>query len=502
MAPVVSVSQYFEESKSSKHHNRSGPDQLRGKYSRRCGQQISKGSRLESVRSTCSKGVQKMGNTRCRSYGHSFITESANVLCMEQRRPRSLGSGFSGSRHRLELFQSSVLLPSFPFAGPSSSQSKGPEGGQDDIDSSVVAYQALLQHSDEYDPGLQEVQVREEHGGGHVHRSTSPGREALPLGRLFDYWESRPEHTGLSKTAQELVSASWRNRTELTYSSAWRKWCGYCNEQGICPTSPVLNNVLDYLGFLFDQGLKYRTINCARSALSSTLTPINGFKVGQHPVVTRLMKGVFNSRPPIASVCGAWSVCQVLALLKQWSPSASLDLKCLTLKTVMLLALASPKRCNSLGLLTIKQDFFEISESYVKFQPDGLEKHSRPGLVATPLRIDALTDDPRIDPVHYVKAYLKRTKLIRKSESFFVTHKSPHGSASVTTIARWLAQVISQSGQKGTGGSVRSGSSSYALARGASLEAVLEAGDWSRVSTFKKFYYKPVPLTYMKHVLS
>ena len=62
--------------------------------------------------------------------------------------------------------------------------------------------------------------------------------------------------------------------------------------------------------------------------------------------------------------------------------------------------------------------------------------------------------------------------------------------------------MIGLSGQKGTGGSVRSGSSSYALSKGASIATVLEAGDWSRISTFKKHYYKPVPLSYSEHVLN
>ena len=99
-----------------------------------------------------------------------------------------------------------------------------------------------------------------------------------------------------------------------------------------------------------------------------------------------------------------------------------------------------------------------------------------------------------------MKTYINRTKQIRKSEQLFVTHNAPHKAASVSTIARWIAQVIAFSGQKGTGGSVRSVSSSYALAKGTSLEAVLCAGDWSRVATFKKFYYKPVPLSYMQNV--
>ena len=263
-----------------------------------------------------------------------------------------------------------------------------------------------------------------------------------------------------------------------------------------------MNEILDYLGFLFNKGLQYRSINCARSALSSTLKPIDGFQVGQHPLVSRLMKGVFNTRPPLPKVCPAWSVSKVLDWLRQWGPASSLDLKCLTLKTVMLLSLTTSKRCDSLSMFSLKNGFCEISESYVKFQPDGLEKHSRPGLVATPIKIDSYKKDVRIDPVYYVKCYLKKTKNIRQSDQLLVTHNFPHKAASVTTISRWIAQVIGLSGQQGTGGSARSGSSSYAMARGATLGAVLEAGDWSRVSTFKNHYYKPVAMSFVDHVLN
>ena len=141
---------------------------------------------------------------------------------------------------------------------------------------------------------------------------------------------------------------------------------------------------MNYLGLLYDKGLQYRTINCVRSALSSTLQLIDGFKVGQHPLITRLMKGIFNTRPPIKKVCEAWSVQKVLHLLKTWGPASKLDLKLLTLKTVVLLALACAKRCDSLSLLSVKDDFYEISENYIMLQPDGLEKHSRPGLEVTP----------------------------------------------------------------------------------------------------------------------
>ena len=98
-------------------------------------------------------------------------------------------------------------------------------------------------------------------------------------------------------------------------------------------------------------------------------------------------------------------------------------------------------------------------------------------------------------PVLNLKVYLASTKGLRQSDSLFVTLNKPHKAASVSTIAGWMKNVIKQSGQHGTAGSTRSVSTSHALSRGVTLEKILKAGDWARVSTFKRFYYKAVPVT-------
>ena len=107
-----------------------------------------------------------------------------------------------------------------------------------------------------------------------------------------------------------------------------------------------------------------------------------------------------------------------------------------------------------------------------------------------------------MDPVSYVKEYILRTQAVRETEQFFVTVNPPHKAVSKTVISAWLSQVIRLSGQQGTGGSVRSSATSKAVSFGSSLEAVLKAGDWSRESTFRRFYFKPVPLSFSDAVLS
>ena len=86
------------------------------------------------------------------------------------------------------------------------------------------------------------------------------------------------------------------------------------------------------------------------------------------------MQGVFNLQTPRLKLCPTWSVQAVLDMLKKWCPASSLDLKHLTLKTSMLVALASAKRPSSLSLLSIKEGLCEIGDSVIRLQSANLEK--------------------------------------------------------------------------------------------------------------------------------
>ena len=189
-------------------------------------------------------------------------------------------------------------------------------------------------------------------------------------------------------------------------------------------------------------------------------------------------------------------------MLKDWSPASKLSLKCLTLKTNMLVALATAKRPSSLSLLSIKDGFCQVGQSSIRFQPVELEKTEGMGHCAPPLLITQFTEDPRLCPVYYLKAYMKRLKTTRSSDRLFVSLVAPHGAVTAAAIARWLKKAISMSGQVGSEGSTRAASSSRAIMNGASLQAVLAAGDWARASTFRKFYFKPAELSFQEIVLT
>ena len=365
--------------------------------------------------------------------------------------------------------------------------------------------------------GCQETKTGQGSREGSGSGQADPGHQKVQAGRLHHYWAKgsgsdlsyavyKPNSVffqggQVGQTARNLIEASWRSTTEEQYGGCWSRWTEYCESRGICTASPNLSQVLDYLAHLFEKGLAYSTINTYRSALSQTLPSIEGFNIGSHPLVTRLMKGVFNKRRPTQTLVPKWSVERVLEMLRLWHPPEELDLDKLTRKTVMLLALATARRCSSLAILSTKQGYFVIGEENMSFQPLGLEKQSRPDHVSPPIEVRAF-EDQRVDPVKYTKAYIERTQDLRQTQQLLLSLRPPHKAASKAVIARWLEQVIAESGQKGTGGSVRSAATSKAISAGISTEMVLKAGDWSRESTFRRFYFKPVPLSFSDAVLS
>ncbi|ESO99650.1 hypothetical protein LOTGIDRAFT_99085, partial [Lottia gigantea] len=103
----------------------------------------------------------------------------------------------------------------------------------------------------------------------------------------------------------------------------------------------------------FNSGLQYSGINSARSALASFLT-INNKPVDSNPIVIRFLKGVFNIRPALPRNNLSWDINFVLSYLKMLSPVKKISLKLLTFKLVMLFALLSGSRIQTLQCLDIR----------------------------------------------------------------------------------------------------------------------------------------------------
>ena len=129
---------------------------------------------------------------------------------------------------------------------------------------------------------------------------------------------------------------------------------------------------MNFLAHLFEQGYQYRSLNSYRSAISSVHEKVDGYEVGQHPLVTRLIKGAFHERPPQPRYSETWDVSKVTSFLESLGSNDKLPATELTLKTVMLLALTRPSR--SVDLANLSLDYRKYSPEGVTFMPTKLAK--------------------------------------------------------------------------------------------------------------------------------
>ena len=110
---------------------------------------------------------------------------------------------------------------------------------------------------------------------------------------------------------------------------------------------------INFLAQLYDTGISYSSINTARSALSNLMSLQNWTDSGSNALVSRFMRGVFMQRPASPRYKEMWDVSIVLRYVEKWYPLKELDLKHLTFKTVMLMALSSGQRCQTINALNI-----------------------------------------------------------------------------------------------------------------------------------------------------
>ena len=91
-----------------------------------------------------------------------------------------------------------------------------------------------------------------------------------------------------------------------------------------------------------------------RSAISSCHPKIDGYPVGQHPLVVQLLKGVLKIRPPKPRYTHTWDVHLVSKYLDCLGKTKLLASKLHSLKLAMLFALSCLERASSLAKLDLR----------------------------------------------------------------------------------------------------------------------------------------------------
>ena len=253
--------------------------------------------------------------------------------------------------------------------------------------------------------------------------------------------------------------------------------------------------VLDFLHDLYDKGYSYSSLNTARSAISALCTADNTDvrrNIGKHPLICRFLKGVFNEIPPIPKFQEVWPVEQVLDYLEQLTPLHSLKLKDLTMKLVMLIALVTGQRCQTLSYLDISGEHMKKFPTYFSFSLSGHLKQDKPGRVFGNVR---LFQYPKETLCVYttLERYIEVTQSLRKFSKLLISYIKPHNEVSSSTIGRWLKTCLSLANIDVNiyqAHSTRSASTTKA-AQLLPIDVVMKLAGWSQESTFRKYYDKP-----------
>ena len=208
-----------------------------------------------------------------------------------------------------------------------------------------------------------------------------------------------------------------------------------------------------------------------------------------------MVKGIFKNRPSLPKYQETWDVDSVVDYLSGWAEACKIDLKHLTLRLVMLLALLSGQRGQTLH--TLKVEDVKMGDNKCTIVYSSILKQSKPGKHIRPLDLMGF-ENKKLCIVTHLKEYLKRTKSMRKGKELFISYMEPHNHISRDTLSTWIKMVLELAGvdvTKFSAHSTRAASTSVAFSRDVPLDTIMTAAGWSRQKTFTQFYCKPVDTT-------
>ena len=246
--------------------------------------------------------------------------------------------------------------------------------------------------------------------------------------------------------------------------------------------------------------MSYSSLNTARSAVSNLDFDIgqnpNHVSIGKHFLVSKYLKGVFHEIKPVPKYRSIWSVDPVLDYLFSLWPLDKLPLKELSLKLVLLVALTTGQRCQTLTFLDISAEYMAKSVDCYRFSLTEHIKQDRPGRVFGPLCLYKYTVK-ELCVYATLECYLNVTAKLRSSTKLFVSYIKPYGAVTASTIGRWIKTLLEQAGvdtKQFSAHSTRSASTSKAAAS-IPVDIILATAGWKEESTFRRFYNKPVAVT-------
>ncbi len=302
--------------------------------------------------------------------------------------------------------------------------------------------------------------------------------------------------------------------TRRLYALKWGVFVKWCHQAHIDPVVCTVLDVLSFLQYRLDSGSLPSTLKVYVAAIASFRSPQGGQSIGRDPMVVSFLKGARRLHPPRPPSVPPWDLEVVLRALSQppFEPLSSVGLKELSLKTALLLALASAKRIGDLHA-------FSVDSDCIRFGPGDCSVTLRPRMgyvpksLSTPFKIQtvslsALSSESAasseadaqtsVCPVRALRIYIDRLASFRQSNQLFVCYGGCARGRAVSKqrLSHWIVDAITAAyTNQGLecplhirGHSTRAMASSWAWSRGMSIQDICVAAGWSSENTFARFY--------------
>ena len=413
---------------------------------------------------------------------------------VRQLEARSGGNSNGCIQHKLEESQS-VPVSSIQHDCPLPGKDKE-RPGYSNIGDTSVAGTTMVSHDIGYDSeSANFITTITEHPRIPQRGPSSTNSDQRSNFSGMENLRQRLQTQGFSEQSSTLLLDARRASTQTAYAGPWKKWCSWCDRQKINPVQATVGQIANFITSRLELGLEYTTLNSYRSAISAYHPEVDGVKVGKHPMITQLLRGVFNRKPPKPRYIETWDVNIVLGYIKDMG--INLSLKELTLKLTMLLALTTVARTSELHKLD--PNWMLDKGDCVIFHIVELTKTKRPSKPQLTLTVHNYPHEQLLDVVSCLRLYLTKTKGFRKDTNqkhrLFLSLNKPYKPVVACTIARWLKTLMEKAGVDTSifkAHSTRAASTSKAKKQGVSTSQIVKCANWARATTFEKFYHKKI----------
>ena len=161
--------------------------------------------------------------------------------------------------------------------------------------------------------------------------------------------------------------------------------------------------------------------------------------MGQHPHVTRFLKGAPNKRPPKPRYSHTWNADVMIKYMISLGKNSTLSLKAISVNLVTLFALTCPERISALAYLDLKH--CSILPEGVSFK---LTVPRKTGSADKPAEafFARFDQDKKLCAIDCFRQYLKSSRNVRPvipfylPDKFFISFKRLHKLVTSTSLGR------------------------------------------------------------------